>query len=1773
MEKDILEELVYLYDTLTGWPKANILIRLKAYGDLLTQDVIDQDSQELTENHGWAVELLSRYSNFYQKRQALNKKIETSMKKLMFANKQQNISTQATQGSILDPVGMECFEPSGLRYCSDIIDINIRYSGLNFEAQQFIDNSVSGEWIPNATIELNKGKQYSFNYLSKEFGSASGEHPWSIQSTPVFSTGDPLYVKYGTIIAGDSLSLEVPTNGFYISGINDEVKQIYYTCAESTGLAHPSYTTDIDLTIIGTNDVPIITDIKDNFIGIAEEVDATGQIILANGKVRLLDLDFEDTLTYTITPLTFFGQLTSPDRFSIELEADLSSDLLTNAGHVDMIWKYSGIPTNLDFLRFGQTIPLRWNLKFNDGHQNSNTVPISIYLYGTNDPVILNTGLDSVMSGTVTALPNYSTNILSTEGYFYFQDPDLGDVHRTYYEKISGNHGVLGLSLDEANKKVTWIYDVSNVELWTLSSGMVVEEVFRIYVADNYGSSFSEDISISLSGVDQFGTQSIDYDISQYTMLNCDPSGTEITLTETNFPFYKSGEFCLSGLPINFDDNVALTATVEIHGRTSGLPVSSGQVLDMLSYNIDKENQKIIWVFDSKPEAFNYLRLNDNLNIRYYLNINESNEGGKITIGEHLTATVLPPIPAIVLSSGTHDYINEKYWKKNEEIPCVYGGIDKIRLTTPVSTRCWDVMNFEYLNSGLFGEAYNVNGPTPLMAKYTPTTLYYDDVYYWLKSSYVHQYTDRKYELNLGHFADRTIKEYDSPGDIDFGLNSTKWPSEKVTLSFLPAFFGVSGLHPSGGLSYVTDLYKNVLCESSGVSFRNISLVDIRTNVYPSIYHSFMFQQWNTYNGRLLVNLLGDDQYLSSENQIVDGYQILPDGVSRSEIYNINIITENRQFHRDAGHAFIRQDIIMPDTMRIIDIAEIGRNDLALGPLDWVMGTAWIQNRLMIEGGIRGQNTHACVCNDGEGIAPYQDYCDCYYDPADGSPSVGGTIYGPNEMTFRYPLDPRLEVGMNVKGPFIRAGTVIAEINDTGGNCDSITLSQRIFDIDDNGDPTLGSCSYYLPFEFSTYSELPNLTINYPLKSNKPQLYEYGIYISTSYELAFVSFDYFEDWYTLSFGGRNSIKLRTKYPSFWPSPVSSPDGWLQTNWISCYRPVSAAAIEEKMGNAGSLANYTYSAIDCLGMHYAYLLDFANAFCPFSELDTACAWCRSIDRQDFLLNPFGQNAPAPCLHEDIRDYEEANFFELDWVLNGDGLPVFITPESGTGHAGNSDFPPDIIPDPVGRPRIDTATAEWQGSRTSIPNSNPMLGYINPTYEVTRNYNSNAVPNTLDDADAGLFNGPTSDDIFRVHSPHGYAHFVVAVAADVQDFYRYNTINDTVCAQFVAPNVDGDIEVRTVLNPLHINVVKDVRDGFPENNQWTQVIFPSGSFSDSIYGEQLTPPTGDYIIINKMKATPALNRQSVNDYFPNTFDSTYLNVRKDILHSNTNVGTSGTPWYCYERPEKVKGCNDGFFGREYIDPATLADSAGDRGLEWALKTANCCRETYGCQCAGFFNDYDVWGFEKINPYFLQPTYRVGFDGDYGIGVQVSFTDPYNGFNWTIPGGTDPNGDPYILNLEFLTFLPNGELAQFNDTCCEFPESDFCPLLIANDGYSYAPPNVYCTGILGCDDCNDTNGGFNYSLEAYYDKDTDTGYGATLNVRFCAGFKPCDPYELVTECSEWQQFECTLESNELNFSVDVPAPGGGNFHVEYTQKGSCQDQMVEICELFPTQEGTGP
>ena len=60
-------------------------------------------------------------------------------------------------------------------------------------------------------------------------------------------------------------------------------------------------------------------DIKDNFIGVAEEVDATGQIILANGKVRLLDLDFEDTLTYTITPLTFFGQLTSPDRFSIEL--------------------------------------------------------------------------------------------------------------------------------------------------------------------------------------------------------------------------------------------------------------------------------------------------------------------------------------------------------------------------------------------------------------------------------------------------------------------------------------------------------------------------------------------------------------------------------------------------------------------------------------------------------------------------------------------------------------------------------------------------------------------------------------------------------------------------------------------------------------------------------------------------------------------------------------------------------------------------------------------------------------------------------------------------------------------------------------------------------------------------------------------------------------------------------------------------------------------------------------------------------------------------------------------------------------------------------------------------------------------------------------------------------------------------------------------------------------------------------------------------------------
>jgi VCBS repeat-containing protein len=1749
----ILENLSEIYHNYDGWPRAKAMIAIKMYGDLICEDIASSGTQDIMSNehvNDFAITTISQFSDFYQQKQEENKRIEKSMMQLVNLKKNDKVVAMKSQLPKVDQDCLDRFADS--TECGAIQDIDIRYSGLNFQVFVPGGDGIPDEWVPNHTIELSKQGNYFLNYVSSD----SSGHPLAIQTSQEPFDADSAIV---ILNVGDRLYADVPDSGIFISGI--EYKRLYYTCASGNLFGHPSIQNEIDIQIIGTNDAPIITDIKDSYKIFAEEIDATGQILMAGGKLTFQDLDYGDSLTpiVQLQPGPAFGPLTAISNITVSGNGP-SGTIVSKGGAVEIDWSYNYGPADLDQWRYGQVVPIKYSIKLTDGHATSNAANINLYLLGTNDPVVIETGLPTLTSGIIYELPADNPaagNFLhSTQGYMYFEDKDLGDSHSAFYHKTGGgDYGVLGLQVDNANSRVRWVYDVYDWEMNPLRSGEVVRQEYFISIYDRNDSVDNIVISIDLVGADDIVAQN---EPMFSTLIEKYTKQTGVYEKITNEPIYISD----SWWPSSYDqsNDISFITDVNYSGYTSGIPFGSGDLLRMFSVDVSGEDpdKKIVWQFDSKPEAFDYLPHGKILNIKYVIDLVEDQEGGIIDIKDAFIPTILNPRPHVVLGSGDHDYIDEKYWKRDEDVPCVYGGLNTIRVTTSRDSYCWDAQNFKYYNSGLYGTEWvgrpSINSVMPFYPLIVPepTSAGFaengKDIYQ--DPFYVNQYSNKKYELKIGYNKDRTIAQYDSPGDINGEFQSTKWPSEKVTLSIEPQFNGLYPYHNSDGLYGILDANNNVICGGKPVSFRNISLVDIRVNTYPTVPRQLGGADgasYAYYNGRLLENILGGI-YLDSEFKETSNYS------DAWEFYNVTVLVQNRQFDKDAGHAYMRQVLSAPPGFEIVSVDEVARNDPDLGPLNWSMGASFEEDNFIVTGSIRGLSnfTHPCRCDAQGNIIP-EDYCGC-----DGESSP--PFFDSDEMAFPYGLDPRIKVGMVIRGPWLPLGTTVVSIHDTGGQCDYIKMSNHIRDIGADGEPALGPCSYLYGYSFSEYQGQTSITLNYPLRSNKPQLYDHGYYQAGSFASVFVALNYYEVWLETDLLNSPAIRLRNRNPPLFPSPVfTGSTGWVRSDWDVCYRPVSYDAVIDKLDVAGSLANYTYSARDCKGLfpYYNDAFTCPNLLCSPPE-DPCCVNCESYDQQDFLRNPHGNNRIAPCFSSELLDSENQSFFNFDIDPT---TGYFIVPESGTGHAGNSYYDPGILEDPIGRPPIEGDYAPFLPS---------LWGFVNPSIEVTRNFNKNFVPETLDPLyhpQASIIGAPTSDDLFSVYSPHGLACFVVTLRSQIQPFHK-ETDKQSCQYNFYAPGSQGNFQVSTILTPVHINVTRNIMKDYIEGATWGEAVYPTGdmyNIYDNSY-DTIVPPTGNYIITNNLNLTPSLYRQSEFAYFPDDFGAGYINVRRDFIHTDINVGDTDNPWYCYERPEAVRSCESG--DGVSIRQRPEIENLDNRGLELALSRQNCCvSQSATCGCGALFDSehYDVYGFPYMNPYSAVFTTNARhLAGDYNtatfeVTLRDTLCDPT--YTWVLSSDFGiAAGIPDIENWDIDDWIIKEQPPGALPTCCELSKDIPCPIYKS----VFLSTTYSCTAL--CPDDEYVNQGIEIEMHWYYEK-TSKSPGSTIFYRFKVSIQRCSDDPISTAFTPWAQTPCSITTNSISETLSILG-----LDITVNIQGDCS-LITGLCEFYPTAEGLGP
>jgi VCBS repeat-containing protein len=250
--------------------------------------------------------------------------------------------------------------------------------------------------------------------------------------------------------------------------------------------------------IAGRNDLPAIT--SGAMSGaVTEKIVPTGNS-LVNGIINFKDVDLSDVHSVSAngTPIgSVLGSLT----------ANLiqgTNDATGLGGKVG--WQYTVADSLIEYLSDGQTKVEQFNLFISDNHGGVLPQTITITLTGTNDlPIILSGDFTGSLNEQIAPAGNLVSN-----GIINFKDVDLSDIHTVSPTgtPIGSALGTLTATLtqDTSNTtglggQISWQYSVANSAIEYLTEGETKIEKFNITLADNYGGTITQEINITLTGI------------------------------------------------------------------------------------------------------------------------------------------------------------------------------------------------------------------------------------------------------------------------------------------------------------------------------------------------------------------------------------------------------------------------------------------------------------------------------------------------------------------------------------------------------------------------------------------------------------------------------------------------------------------------------------------------------------------------------------------------------------------------------------------------------------------------------------------------------------------------------------------------------------------------------------------------------------------------------------------------------------------------------------------------------------------------------------------------------------------------------------------------------------------------------------------------------------------------------------------------------------------------------------------------------------------------
>nr|WP_249810540.1 VCBS domain-containing protein [Bradyrhizobium sp. 176] len=425
-------------------------------------------------------------------------------------------------------------------------------------------------------------------------------------------------------------------------------------------------TKQIDVTITGTNDAPVLSDTTDP-VAVLELSNASAQNLAPiASSFTVSDADVGDTLTPSVvgSPTVLLNgsaftlpagaaALTAGGAFT--LTGTISNGVSANIGYT-----YDPTAANLDFLRAGQSLTITYVVKVNDGTVDSGMQDVTFTITGTNDAVTLSA---ITQPSSVAELASASAQDLAPiSGTLPVSDFDVGD---TFTASINGTPTLVwsggslsagqissltaalvtgklaftsGVQSNGGAQTIGYTYDAAAANLDFLATGQTLTVNYAVQVSDGTVTSATQPLNFVITGTNDAPVITSAAQAGAITEI-ANTHGSTTADTATGAVTFTDADL---------SDTHTMTVTgVTTSGTTTNasgsLTSNNATLLSWLSLGAltDSTNGATgsdTWTFSAQDQSFDYLFAGQTVTLTYTVQVADTH-GGTTTQNVAVTIT------------------------------------------------------------------------------------------------------------------------------------------------------------------------------------------------------------------------------------------------------------------------------------------------------------------------------------------------------------------------------------------------------------------------------------------------------------------------------------------------------------------------------------------------------------------------------------------------------------------------------------------------------------------------------------------------------------------------------------------------------------------------------------------------------------------------------------------------------------------------------------------------------------------------------------------------------------------------------------------------------------------------------------------------------------------------------------------------------------------------------------------------------------------------------